>query len=339
MSNALSKLLDQPEEIIKQAVTRLEAKNGWPSHDVRATAENIQKVRSKISQLGLDPNDTTAAELYHALLIKFQNDARRFDEHFGSHGQEYDQKIQKAVELVSTNSVLPDRWVLKTTAAKQLLRQHPPKRVMKQLGYRSVDSFVKREDTAEIYLAIEIIETDSWNKAHFKLASHLPTTAFERRILKLQALSSRWGGLSNDEIYVASGDYGVLGLLPSEEVMEMPLLGLVALLLDEAGAKTSETAKLSPTAAWWAETDELIAGLNDASVSLNLKDICLNHVAGAEVEEHHKATAQRHFWQELVSHYEHQPLIGEDNLPELTLPELKVGPQINQPAFEYVEDI
>jgi hypothetical protein len=336
MSKVLSKLLEQPQEIITKAINKLEEKNGWPSHDVRSTAENLQKVRLKIGQLGLDPDDTTGEELYHALMVKFENDSRRFDEHFGLHGQTYDQKIKKAIKLVSNNAELPDRWVLKNTIAKDLLRQHPPKKVMKQLHYRSVDSLVKREDLAEIYLAVECIESTPWNKAHFRLASNLPTTAFERRPLKLQSLAQHWGVSHTDQTYVSSSDYGVLGLVPSDEVSQMSLLALVALLLDEVGAKPSDAAKLSPTVAWWSETDDLIAGLGGKPVALNLKDISLNQ---ARNDNQHCASAQSHFWHQLLSRYENQPLIDEDELPKLELPVLNIGPSLNQPALEYVEDI
>ncbi|HET7827282.1 MAG TPA: hypothetical protein VFK97_00245, partial [Candidatus Saccharimonadales bacterium] len=339
MSQALARLLEQPEEVISKMISRLEAKNGYPSHDVRATAENIQAIRKKISQLKLDPDDTTAEELYQALLNKFEADARRFDEHFGLSGQNYDQKIQTAIELVSNNATLPQAWALKNTPAKQLLRQHQPKRVMKQLGYRSVDSLIKRENLAELYLAIEFIESPAWNKLHFKLASQLDTTCFESRPLKLRALTSRWGVWQADEPYLASSDYGALGLLPTDKTIEMSLLGLVVLLLDEIGVQPSLSAELSPSAGWWTETDCLVASLADRPVALNLKDIALSHVAKAELSEHDCATAQKHFWRELLSRYENHLPIDEDAMADWRPPVMSLNLPLNQPAFEYAEDL
>ena len=339
MSKALSNLLEHPEKTLTKLVSQLEDKNGYPSHDVRATADNIQKLHKKVSELGLDPNDTTGPELYHALLLKFENDARRFDEHFGLHLAGYDEKIQKAVELVSKNTQLPERWVLKSTAAKKLLKQHPPKKVMKQLRYKSVESLIKRESTAEIYLAAEVLESATWNTAHFKLASQLDTTSFERRPLRLQALSSRWGNWESDDLYVASSDYGILGILPADETQAMSLLALVVLLLDEAGAKVSDAAKLSPAAAWWSETDAIVASLGGEPVSLNLKDVALNHAYSSELGEHQRSAGQRSFWRELITRYENQIPAAEDILPKLESPILNIKAPLNQPAFEYAEEI
>jgi len=339
MSKALSALLEHSEKRLSKLVAQLEDKNGYPSHDVRATADNIQKIRQKVAELGLDPDDTTGAELYHALLLRFESDARRFDEHFGLHLAGFDQKIQKAVELVSLNSNLPERWVLKATAAKKLLKQHPPKKLMKQLGYRSAESLAKREDLAEIYLAAEVVESPTWNRAHFKLASQLDTTAFERRALKLQALSSRWGVWDADDQYVASSDYGVLGLLPTDEVQSMSLLGLVALMLDEIDAKPSDAAKLSQTVAWWSGTDSLIAALDGEPVSLNLKDVALNHSNNSDLGEHMRSSGQQSFWKNLIERYENQIPAAEDILPRFESPILNIKAPLNQPAFEYVEDM
>jgi hypothetical protein len=339
MSKALSRVLEQPEEAIAHAIARLEEKNGYPSHDVRASADNIQKIRRKMQELGLDPDDTTAAELYHSLLVKFQTDARKFDEHFGMFSASYDQKIKLAVELVAGSAELPERWVLKPTAAKKLLRQHPPKQLMKRLRYRSVESFIKRQNIAEVYLAIEFVESAAWNKAHFKLASELETTAFEMRQLKLQALKSNWGPFRSDDVYVSSGDYGVLGLSPGENLWSASLLMMVVLLLDKVGAKSSSAAKLSPAAAWWSETDHLIADLAGTPVSLNLKDIALNHAAKAEAEAAERSGGQRHFWKDLIGRYENQLPAEEDVLSRLEAPVLNIRLPLNQPAFEYAEDI
>lgn len=337
MSKVLSKLLDQPQTAITKIIDQLESNNGYPSHDVRLTAENIRKIRSKISELGLDPNDTTSEELYQALLVKFESDARRFDEHFSLFGHSYDTKIKKAVELVSNNINLPDRWALKSMDAKRILRQHPPKHVMKLLNYRSVDSLVKREAVADIYLAIELVESPGWNKAHFKLATQLGTTAFERRRLEIRAMSSRWGVWQSPDMFLASSDYGVVGLAPTKQISTMSLLALVVLLLDEIGARPSKAVALSPVAAWWAETDSLISALDDQPVGLNLKDIAIGHAQRDGKPQ--LLGSRRHFWRELINRYENQSLDDEQRLPLLELPAVNLNLPINQPAFEYVEDI
>lgn len=346
MSKAISRILEHPEAAVAKAITKLEDKNGYPSHDVRLTAENIQKVRIKLSELNLDPDDTTGEELYQALMVKFQEDSRRFDEHFGMHLHGFDEKSAKAVELISKNAALPERWVMKTAPAKALLRQHQPKRVMKQLHYRSIDSLLKRESLSEVYLAVEFIESAAWNKAHFKLASSLDSTAFERRPIKLAALASaKWGQSDAESSGLYSSDYGILGVQPDSRLVQASLLCLVVILVDELSsfgqASLSEiTAKLSPTVAWWSKTDCLVASLNGEPVSLNLKDTADCYMQAADYKDRLSQNGQKSFWRELLSRYENQVGIDEDNLPrfEDTIKNVS-GVLTNQPAFEYVEDV
>ena len=77
MSRVIADIIEHPESVVSKVISSLEAKNGFPSHDVRHYADSHQKSRIKIAELGLDPDDTTPEELYRSLLIKFQADARR----------------------------------------------------------------------------------------------------------------------------------------------------------------------------------------------------------------------------------------------------------------------
>jgi ribosome assembly protein YihI (activator of Der GTPase) len=75
----IARILGEDEDRVATLVNALEEKNGFPSHDVRYLAENVQKIHSKITDLGLDPDDTTGEELFHALLVKFEKDSNVFD--------------------------------------------------------------------------------------------------------------------------------------------------------------------------------------------------------------------------------------------------------------------
>lgn len=343
MSKTISRILDQPERTVTKIIQKLEDKNGYPSHDVRHLSENIQKIRSKIAELGLDPDDTTAEELYHALLIRFQNDSRRFDEQFGVHQKNFDDKIDRAVELVSKNVSLPERWVLKTSAAKALLRRQPPKKVMRQLHYRSVDSLLKRESLAEIYPALGFMESPSWNKLHAKAVSALDSTAFEMRPAKLVALTAtKWGrGSGINQLF--NDEYGVAGLEPSDELERAGLLSMSVLLLDELAnfgqIKTADVVRLSPAAAWWSDMDGLISILGSKPVSLNPRDTAENSLAGASFADRKIEAGQRGFWQNLLSRYQNQLAPEEDILADLTGPFKRLAAPTPQPAFEYVEDV
>ena len=344
MSKVISEMLGQPEREVKKLINKLEHKNGYPSHDVRLLAENIQVVRAKIAELNLDPDDTTAAELYHALLIKFQEDSRKFDEHFGVSHSGYDQKMRKAADIVSKNVEMPDRWLLKPSSAKKLLNQHPPKRLMKQLNYRSVESMLKREDPAKIYLVGSVVESPVWNKAHAKLISSLDSTAFERRPLKIVAVSHKYIKFENSDLVCAyNSDCGVLGILPAWPSEKATLLSMVVSLLDRLSdfkdVKASQlAASFSPAAAWWSDMDCLIARLGSEHVSFNLKDVAHNHLLNTALGHNKLEAAQKSFWKELFKRYENQLVPDEDSLPAIVSPFTNTAP-LNQPAFEYVEDV
>lgn len=344
MSKVISAMLGQPEHVVKRAITKLEAKNGYPSHDARTVAENIQKVRNKLNELKLDPDDTTAEELYHALLVKFQSDSLDFDSHFGADIDKFDQKAAKAGALVSKIE-LPEVWVLKSSPAKALLHAHRPKRTMKRLGYRSIDSMLKRENLAELYLAVSFVESEIWNKTHIKLLSALDTTSFELRSLKLRSLSAnKWGEFGGQSPAVYTGDFGVLGLVPSVQLRRAPLLSLVVVMMDQLAAFkdiniSSEAAKLSPAVAWWEDMDNLIAGLDSKHVSMNIKDVAVNQLNTQDFKARELDTSRRSFWNSLLARYNNQLQTEEDALLDLNAKLRRLKLPLNQPVFEYAEDI
>jgi predicted nucleic acid-binding protein len=74
MSRVLSELLDEPEVVVESVIKKLEHMSGWESTDVRLLAEVNNRVRTKMSELGLDADDTTGHELFHALRAKLEKD-------------------------------------------------------------------------------------------------------------------------------------------------------------------------------------------------------------------------------------------------------------------------
>ncbi len=344
MSKFISEILAYPEREIKNAINLLEQNNGHPSNDVRQLAEHIQKTRLKISQLQLDPNDTTAPELYQALLIKFQTDSRRFDEYFGTTKSSNSQKAQKAVEIISNNLDLPDRWVLKCPVAKALLQQHPPRKLMKQLHYRSVESLIKRQVLTATYLNLARAETPAWNKTHLKLVSVLDSTAFERRKLNISTISRLESKTDQDQSSVLyNNELGAIGVLEFSENKSVSLLMIVLELLERLSEfkqlDVSEVvAQFSSTLSWWADSDGLMAMIGDQKVSFNLYDVATNHSLGQSSDTSVLGSAQKSFWRQLVNLYENQLLPDEDNLPAIFKP---IGnlTLVNQPVFEYVEGV
>lgn len=343
MTKRISQLMDQPEHLVANLISKLEDKNGYPSHDVRLLAESVQKIRAKMSNLDLDPDDTTGEELYHALLVKFEADSNLFDVNFGAKTLDFDAKVAKALYLVAKSLELPRQWALKSTIAKNVLRQHPPKRVMKQLRYRSVESMLKRENISEIFLGAQYLEPASWLKIHSRLISRLEQTAFELRPLKLQTLSyGRWANTADPQTFIAENNsVGALGIWPSEQVKNVPLLSMVVFVVDKLNSYKNiklgqTTANLSQTVAWWADLDHLVANLSSEHVSLSLKDVALNSLYTLSYSQRELSHAQISFWQELLSRYENLPEAVGDMFGSIAI---KPKFDIPEPVYEFAEDI
>src|SRR5579862_8326021 len=101
MSKILAQMLDKPEDIVKQALDKLEAYTGYPSEDARLIAGMHQASKSQIAKLDLDPHDTTAEELYQTLLSRFEEDSNHLDKALSIDPTElFSKRVAKAVALV-----------------------------------------------------------------------------------------------------------------------------------------------------------------------------------------------------------------------------------------------
>jgi hypothetical protein len=127
-------------------------------------------------------------------------------------------RIKAAVEHLN---IPKTAWVIKGSAAKRLLKASPPKKVMNQLGYRSLDSMLKRENICEIYGALRFAESAEWMEKFLKSYKKLQTSDFETRVVEVIQLDpKRWGMLPNDFIrqnrhnVTHSKEMGVVLILP-----------------------------------------------------------------------------------------------------------------------------
>lgn len=325
MSKKLGKLLDQPERLVTKTIDKLEGLNGYPSQDARLLAENSQAVRVKIADLGLDPDDTTGEELYHALLVKFERDNALIDKALSlSSDSDLDRRLDKAFELVGQMDQKTKTWFLKHSIAKQLLRSQPPRRLMKQLNCRSIDSLLKRKDIGAIYLMLPYVESASWQKVLAKKIAKLRGVDYELRGAQLAKISGKdWSGLgASAPQAISNGLIGAVGLKPSDEIQKAGVLTLALLLLDGLeGLTHSEDIQslsyLHPALVWWEQAKILMAVCGEDIVSLNLKDAAINYLSQKTYNRRLAQHGQRSLWNELTSRYENQTAQLEESLANL----------------------
>lgn len=237
MTRFLSQTLGAEEPAFGLAVQDLERASGHQSTDIRLTTEIMHGVQEKMRQLGLDPQDTTGPELYEALQERLRQDEKHLrdalslDEH-ATPGE----VLSRLQQFLETHEIAKGCFALKLSVAKRLLKKVPPKKAMKQLGYRSVDSMLKHEPVAHIYAAAAMIESSQWQQTYREQYTHLNPSDFEsRKMTVLFPKAKKWEKLAKEYVdrvkhnIVCLKELGAIVLLPHET--EMPGLALTTFLL------------------------------------------------------------------------------------------------------------
>jgi hypothetical protein len=205
MTRFLSEALAAREPFFRLHLNRLEAASGHPNTDIRLTTEIQRATQAKLRQLGLDPHDTTAAELYHALQERIKADDLRLTKtlrtraatHVSADGDVVDGMIHVLHELPDSKRC----FALKTSVLKAMIKKQPPKHAMKQLGYRSLDSFLKHESPVLILAAAWLSEGISWQRRLLDQYKKLKPSDFEdRKITLLRPSALRWQRLAAETV-------------------------------------------------------------------------------------------------------------------------------------------
>ena len=201
MTRFLSESLQAPEPTFRLGLRHLEAANGNPSHDIRLTSEIKQQATQKIYNLGLDPNDTTDKELYLALQSRMREDDAALVKTLRTRAATYiSAEGEVAAGMVHVLQELPITkhcYALKASRFKAIIKQQPPKKAMKLLGYRSQASFLKHESPASILTVAAAVEDSRWHQNLVKAYKSLKPSDFETRPVSFtKADCSKWQDLA-----------------------------------------------------------------------------------------------------------------------------------------------
>lgn len=294
MSRILSSLLGVHEEVIKTDIQRLEAGSGLPGHDVRLTAEIIGKVHMKTRELGFDPKDTTGRELYQALLNLVTLHDNFLVKKIGGRNAANAQDLLPRIRQTVLDSKFPKTaWVLKSNAAKRLILASPPRQVMKYLGYKSLDSMVKRESCHELFAGIRLLESKTWIESFIRRYKDLRQSDFEVKPIQIVQLdANRWETASKQyverhrTILLEVREIGALFLLPAP-IAARP--GLTVTVLYQLLHHINEIRLYST----FYQLHQMRAGFGEMIANSLLRDEDNHlHVSGQKI---HWRVAQRHF--------------------------------------------
>jgi hypothetical protein len=221
MSKALAKLLNEPDYKLGKVITKLESLSGHQSLDIRILADNQGLLRTKISSLGLDPDDTTSQELQLALTNKLKADVRFI------HGalkiapsDPVENSAAKVLALASQCSSGHTALSIKTATARRLLKTQPPKKLMKLLKYRGLESMLKREDPRKLFALVPAAESAGWNERINAEIKKLTNRDFEMRPVEFLIVKTEPDAVTR----VAYAPLmGVVVVLPGKDISQRAL--------------------------------------------------------------------------------------------------------------------
>lgn len=219
MSRLLVQLLRADERQFRSFIERLERACLNPGVDIRLSAEIITKTREKARSLGLDAEDTTAKEMYFALKNKLELDDLKLKEKLKIDDKNIFGNIEKLAKNATKLSKKEITLSVSAVGVKRILIAVPPRKTLRLLKLRSLDSVLKREDPRVLYALALQLEDSSWkSQAHAKI-KRLQSKDISWQPAQVLCMPIHWMEKSNSHIshhgfMISCPDIGVVTLLP-----------------------------------------------------------------------------------------------------------------------------
>ena len=190
MSRFISEILQASEPSFSHGIQELEALAGRPGVDIKLAYEMKQLFRQKAKDLGLDENDTTAAEIYHALSKQALADSDKLADIIGVKTEDSPKiMIEKSIAYAQKRLGKRLVWSLKASTARKQLKDNPPRRLMKIWNIRSIDSALKREHPSVFYCFTPRAESSAWTTKYIAQAGKLTNSDFDYQLITISLLS------------------------------------------------------------------------------------------------------------------------------------------------------
>lgn len=189
-SRVISGIFDAKEPEFSHRISDLERLSGGSSHDIRMLVDTIHHFKNLSKRLNLDHEDTTPDELYHSLVIQSKKDSEKLAERLGIKESDTPAQVAaKCAAYLEKRTGWRKFWCVKQSVLKRQLKSNPPKRTMKILGFRSVDSLLKREPAVQTLILAKIIEGPGWQKNYVDQAGAMTNSDFDEQNITIKIIS------------------------------------------------------------------------------------------------------------------------------------------------------
>jgi hypothetical protein len=239
VSRLISDILQAPEPAFSHALQEWERLSGRAGHDVRLVAEIAAARRRAMQELNLDEADTTPKEFYYALRHRATETSRILDRHMCIGSSDTPAEVvSKVVSFVEKMEVSRDVWRIKQPVVKQLIKKQPPKKLLKCLGLRSIESVLKRVNASELLSLSYKVETPEWTvKMHNQFKKLTPGDLHTDKSCIYVVEADRQaklqkGGLHHSNIINPNYETGSVVLLTAARRFPLDTLALTLGLLD-----------------------------------------------------------------------------------------------------------
>lgn len=230
----LARILNVEEGILRSLDVKMSKTFGRDGVLDAVFQKNQEMMTKAIRQLNTGPG--SADHVRGILRQAIVKQEKIFLEHLNKvpDHDEFGRMAAVAEEVIKTNH----GFFLKRQLIADILKERPPRNLMKYLGYSEVESLLAKEDLTECFSALRFVETNDWMHETFdRVYSRFTADDFEERKIELRVLGDKWQEISKK--FVAKKhhnvshlkEFGVIFLNPIQENIPGKLLRDFALLL------------------------------------------------------------------------------------------------------------
>ncbi len=223
MSKLLVSLLGVNQDKFGDYIESLESVALRPGIDVRLAADVVSSSRNRITQLGLNVETTSARHVYDALLARLAEDDVKITTKLGIYTSNVEQAAVKIAAQADELSGQDHCMAIMPSGIKRLLKAVPPKRTLRLLKYRSIDSVVKRYDARVLYALACAVENESWRTQIVAKMRRLEAKHIQWQSVHVLTMPVEWyrkavRQLASSGVALTNNETGVVCVLPVVDV-------------------------------------------------------------------------------------------------------------------------